>query len=148
MKKTAYLFVLLIITGTVFISSCEKDPVVVLPSINFVTGADYVSADVTLSTNNQFKVGINANKDTESDNKLTNFKVVRTFNNIPTTVLDSTINGDYFSIEILENSNPLAGDERWTYTITDEAGESSEVSMIITTDPPPSISFVTGVDYV
>ena len=85
-------------------------------------------------TNQVFKVGINANKDAESDNKLSKFKVARTYNNIPYPVLDSTLNGDYFSIEIIANSHPLVGEERWTYTITDEAGESSEISFVITTE--------------
>jgi len=135
MKKTAYLFLLLIITGTVFISSCQKDdPIVIPPVINFVAGGDYVSADVTLLTNQLFTVGINANKDAESDSKLSKFEVVRTYNNISLPVFDSTLNGDYFSIEIIANSNPLVGEERWTYTITDEAGESSEINIVITTE--------------
>ena len=135
MKKTIYLFAALVIAGTLFISSCQKDdPIVIPPAINFVTGGDYISSDVTLYTNQEFKVGINANKDAESENKLSNFKIVRTYNNIPYTALDSTLNGDYFSIEIIANSHPLVGEERWTYTITDEAGESSEVSMVITTE--------------
>ncbi|MCD4773616.1 MAG: hypothetical protein K8R41_09585 [Bacteroidales bacterium] len=135
MKKTLYLFAVLAITGTLFISSCQKDdPVIIPPSINFVAGADYISSDVTLLTNQEFRVGINANKDSESDNKMINFKVIRTFNNIPYTALDSTINGDYFSIELIANSNPFVGEERWTFTITDEAGETSEVSFVITTE--------------
>ena len=94
MKKTIYLVLALVLTGTIFISSCQKDdPIVVPPSISFVAGADYVSADITMLTNHQFKVGINTNKDAESDNKLTNFKVVRTFNNIPFTVIDPEENG-------------------------------------------------------
>ena len=140
MKKTIYLITALIITGTLFISSCQKDdpivipPVVIPPVINFVAGGDYVSADVTLLTNQLFTVGINANKDAESDSKLSKFEVVRTYNNISFTVLDSTLNGDYFSIEIIANSNPLVGEERWTYTITDEAGESSEINIVVTTE--------------
>lgn len=135
MKKTFYLLAVIIAASTLFVSSCQKDdPVLIPPSISFVEGADYISADVTLYSNQEFKIGINANKDAESDNKLTNFKVIRTFNNIPFTALDSTINGDYFSIEILTQSQEAVGEERWTFTVTDEAGETAEISFIVTTE--------------
>jgi hypothetical protein len=98
-------------------------------SMNFIGGTDYVTGDVTLNASALFYVGVNAS----SGVSLNRFKVVRTFNNIPYTVIDSTISSKNFSIQFLIQAYPLAGTERWTFIVSDVAGNSKELSFVITT---------------
>lgn len=138
MKKLSFLFILLALTGVLF-TSCSKDeddPQDLKPGINFKGGTGYVSQDVTLTAGEEFKVGINANANSNSSAKLNKFVVTRTFNNIPFTVLDSTLNTSNFTIDIIAFANPNAGTERWSFKITDKDGEVNEISFNITTTAP------------
>ncbi len=138
MKKLIYLFIILIIGGVSFLSSCSKgedDNINLKPNINFVGGEDFISSDVTLNVGQQFKAGINASENSNSNKKLENFKITRTFKNVPQTVLDSSINESNFSINIIATSNPQVGDERWVFSVTDKDGQENDVSFTITTQP-------------
>ncbi len=139
MKRINSFFAMLLIASVPFITSCatDEEPGDVKPTINFVGGAGFTSADVSLETNETIKVGINAFTNASSKAKLNNFKIVRTFNNIPFTALDSTLSStDSFSITLESSAYPEAGTERWTFTITDKDGESSEISFNVTTTAP------------
>ena len=98
MKKTIYLFGLLLLAGATVFTSCNKDedeePAVDLtPVLTFIGGAGYTSADVDLAPSSTFKVGINASENATSKKDIASFTVVRTFNNTPTTVFeDDNIN--------------------------------------------------------
>lgn len=141
MKKTIKLFGLLMIAGMVF-TSCGKDddepiPVDNTPVMTFMGGADYISADASLVPGATFKVGINANESSNSNKNLESFKVVRINNNVPTTVDEEmNINSSSFTWERDDLvALATAGEERWTFTITDKDGMSKELSFIITTTP-------------
>jgi len=136
MKRLSLLFAILLMASVPFLTSCgtDEETTDVKPTINFVGGAGFTAADVTLEAGENFKVGINAFSNTSSKAKLTKFKVVRTFDNVPFTALDSTLSStDVFNINIEALAYPEAGSERWTFTITDKDGQSSEVSFNITT---------------
>ncbi len=137
MKQLNFLFAFLLAASIPFITSCGTDgeSTDVHPAINFVGGAGFTSADVTLKAGDPIKVGINAFSNTSSNAKLAKFKIVRTFNNIPFTALDSTLSStNAFSITLESFAYPAAGTERWTFTITDKDGVSAELSFnIITT---------------
>lgn len=138
MKKSSYLFTALVLIGMTFIYSCSKDDsntVDQKPAINFVGGAGYVSTDVTLKVNEQFKVGINAFSNTNSGAKLAKFTITRIINNKPAVLLDSAISSNVFNIDILANTNSATGQETWYYKITDKNNESREISLTITTIP-------------
>jgi hypothetical protein len=126
--------------STVF-TSCNKDEVTdpQIPSIKFVGGSDYTSTDISYPTNTPFKVGITANANATSGSKLVKMLVTRTFNNVPTTVLDSTINVANFYFEDVFYTSPIVGNERWAFKVTDAAGESNEISFNITTTEVVSI---------
>jgi hypothetical protein len=136
MRKIQLLANLLLITNIGLFTSCKKDSTEDLtPTINFIGGADYVSSDVTLAPGADFLVGINASANTSSNTKLASFKVVRTFANVPETVFEtsSSINSGTYTWSDNLTAKESAGTERWTFTITDKDGETSEVSFNITT---------------
>lgn len=135
MRKINLFVGLLLITGMGFITSCSKDSTTdVSPSIVFKGGVDFIASDVTLDAGSSFRVGITAAANSTSGKNLTKFKVVRTFNNTPTTELDTTINTANFSWEAYYSTNTSAGTERWTFTITDKDGQTNELAFVITTE--------------
>lgn len=139
MKKSIYLFGLLLLAGAMVVSSCKKDdeeePVVDLtPVLTFIGGAGYTADDATLAPSATFKVGINASANATSNSKIVTFEVVRTFNNVPTTVFeDDNINETNYSWEQDLIANTKTGEERWTFTVTDKDGLKKELSFVITT---------------
>jgi len=135
MKKIQLLAGLLLITGIGIFTSCKKDSTTedLSPSMNFVGGSGFISADANLAAGAVFQVGVNASANSTSKTKLTNFKVVRTFNNIPYTVIDSTFSESNFNLQFTMVAYPEAGSERWTFTIKDKDGESKELAFVITT---------------
>ena len=93
MKKSIYLIGLFFLAGSMVITSCKKDedeptPVDLTPILTFIGNAGYTSGDAQMAPQETFKVGINAFENTTSKTNLASFKVVRTFNNIPTTVFE------------------------------------------------------------
>lgn len=142
MKKTMYLFGLLILAGAMVVSSCKKDddedpaPVDLSPVLTFVGGAGYTDSDTELPPSSTFKVGINAFANSTSNTDLASLVVVRTFNNTPTTVFEeNNINDDTYTNEWDLVANTQSGEERWTFTLTDEDGESKQLAIVITTVP-------------
>ncbi len=140
MKKTIYLFGLLLLAGAMVFTACKKDddpdPVDLTPVLSFIGGAGYTSADASLTPGSTFKVGINASENATSKKNIETFKVVRTFNNTPTTVFeDDNIGETTYTWEDDLVANAQAGEERWTFTITDKDGLTKELSIIITTTP-------------
>lgn len=138
MRKLNYLLGLIILTGLVF-ASCSKDEDPNPPTINFKggthvgTGMDYVDGDITLTTAEQFMVGLTASAD--SDTKLKNIKVVRNFENvISITQFDSTFNESSFAIDVIFLAYPTAGTEVWTFTATDKNDNQTSINFTITTE--------------
>lgn len=137
MRKNFFFLLLVFAVASTVLVSCNKDENTdpQLPSINFVGGSGYVSTDGTYPVNTLLKVGINAAANTTSGSKLTKLVVTRTFNNVPTTVLDSTISVSNFNIEANFYTASVAGTERFAVKVTDADGESNEISFNITTTP-------------
>jgi len=139
MKKTIYLFGLLLLAGATVFTSCKKDddeePAVDLtPNMTFIGGAGYTDTDASMAPSSTFKVGINASENATSKSDIASFVVVRTFNNTPTTVFeDNSINEATYTWEQDLISNTQTGEERWTFIVTDKDGIKKELSFIITT---------------
>jgi hypothetical protein len=136
MKKVAFLMSGLLMAGTIFFSGCSTDsttPGDIHPSMNFVGGGSYISADAQLTVGTIFTVGLNAFSSTESNSKLAKLTVTRIFQNKPFVLLDSNLNVAQFSIDISIGANPNAGTENFTFLITDKDGQSKELSFVITT---------------
>lgn len=146
--KKLNLFLLALVVGSIsFMTACQDDDddvvVDLTPTLNFVGGSDYVSESTTLETGEEFKVGINASSNSNSNADLANFKITRVFNNNPQVVYDTTLNTGNFSVDIITNAQPAEGTERWIFRITDEDGEFEEKDFIITTEASanPIISY-------
>ena len=138
MKKTIYLFGLLLLAGAMVFTACKKDddpdPVDLTPVLTFIGGAGYTSADASLTPGSTFKVGINASENATSKKNIETFKVVRIFNNTPTTVFeDDNIGEPTFTWEQDLLANTQVGEEKWTFTVTDKDGLIKELSFVITT---------------
>lgn len=148
MRKFQLLAGLLLITGLGLFTSCSKDDTTedLTPTMNFVGGSGFISDDATLGAGELFKVGVNASANSTSSTKLVNFKVVRTFDNIAYTVIDSTFSSSTFNLSFTTAAYPVAGSERWTFTIKDKDGESKELAFVITTvGTAPDITTFTDV---
>lgn len=134
MKMNRLFLILTVAIATAF-TSCKKDDDIVNPepSIDFKGGANYTASDVTINAGEQILVGFNAAYNSETGEKLTNFKLVLTSNNVSQTLIDSTINTTTYSTDI-SISFPDAGSARLEATITDKAGRTDAVSFNITVE--------------
>lgn len=132
MKMNRLFLILTVAIATAF-TSCKKDDDIVNPepSIDFKGGANYTATDVTINAGEQILVGFNAAYNPDTEENLTNFKLVLTSNNVPQTLIDSVINTASYSTDININF-PEAGSARLEATITDKAGRTDAVSFNIT----------------
>ncbi len=139
MKKGIVIFSTLLLSGTLFISSCSKSDNTTTteqsPVIAFVAKTGFISGDATLAVGAKFKVNITASSNTSSNSKLANFNISRVYQNTPTVVLDTTISQTSLNAEITASALNVAGVEKWIYKITDQAGQSAQISLNITTIP-------------
>ena len=129
--------VILILTlaiATVF-TSCKKDDDIVNPepTIDFKGGGDYISSDVTINAGDIILVGFNAASNNETGEKLTNFKLTLTSNNVLQPLVDETLNAETYSKDF-EITFPDAGTARLEATVTDKAGRTAKVSFNITVE--------------
>ncbi|HBZ65639.1 MAG TPA: hypothetical protein DEO70_02300 [Bacteroidales bacterium] len=138
MKNFRKLFMLTFVAATVLFTSCSKDdttdPTVNYPTVNFMTSAGYVKADITLAPGFEFLTGINASMNATSKEKLVKLTITRVFNNTPTIVLDSTINVEVLAYDNFYTTKTTTGVEKWIFAVTDKAGVKSEISYNITTE--------------
>ncbi|MDD5508126.1 MAG: hypothetical protein PHD25_07315 [Bacteroidales bacterium] len=135
MKKLIYLFVLLMVSGLFFMTSCTDDEEGdVKPTISFKGGAGYVSQDVTLDTDAEFTIGITAASNSSSGAKLSLLELTRVYNNATWFTWDTAIDVSYYSIDITMTTLNTEGTERIAFKITDKDGQTSEISVNITTE--------------
>ena len=141
MKKTGLIAVLLLVMASIsFFTSCTTEEEDLSPTIKFVTGSGYVSADATLNAGEAFTVNISATANSTSGAKLTNLKVVRTMGSNAVIVADEAIDLSSFTSELNANAAFIAGTEKWTFIVTDANGETAEISLNITTNAGGAIS--------
>ncbi|MBE0647562.1 MAG: hypothetical protein IH596_07255 [Bacteroidales bacterium] len=138
MKKLLSFFSIMLF-GVIFLSSCAKSddpspsPSNLKPTINFVAQSGYVSGDAIVYVSQEFMVNITAFANTTSSSKLVKFTVTRVFNNVPSVVLDTTMNLNALNIVVTATSQSVPGDEVWYYKVTDKDNQTSEVSLTLTT---------------
>jgi len=133
MKKFKLLFGFVIITG-IFLTSCSKDEEEpTAPTINFKTGATYVSSDTILTKGSFFTVGITASSTT--DKNLASVKLTRTYEIIGDVneIYNFSLNSTSFSFDTTLAAHPNEGIENFICTVTDDNGLSSSVNYTITT---------------
>jgi len=133
MKRLNYLLGLLLLGALVF-TSCEDDETEKPPTLSFKGGADYVSTDSDVTVGDEFIVGITATPNLTSQEKLVRLTVTRTFNNLQTTVIDSTLDKlTSLSLDIIFEARETAGEERIEVEVEDKNGEIAELELVITT---------------
>ena len=134
MKKLSYLLGLFLVTGMLF-SSCSKDedeePVDLTPSINFMGGEGFNSTDVTITSGDVVTIGVNAQSNTTSGKKLTNFKLIFTSNNEDEVKQDSTFNKSLFT-GIYPYILTGEGVVRIKAIITDKDNKKKEIAFNVT----------------
>ena len=141
---------LYMLVGSVgFLTSCKKDDdddgTDKYPTMNFVGGAGYVDSNVQLTVGDAFKVGVSAASNATTSTKLVSFKVTRTANNNPVTVLDSTLNAKSMSTWTYNfTAQSSVGTESFKFTITDADGESASLSFTVETVASGAIDTHTG----
>jgi hypothetical protein len=131
--KSNFLF-LIALPGVLLFSSCEKDKMVP-PTIDFLTGAGYTSADAHIALNTNFKIGVDA-KRTEDKDDLKTFVVTRSYDGgtastIDDVTLTSAQAGEFTKDYPLTTRN-VAGTEKYTFTVTNRDGLITTKSITIT----------------
>ncbi len=126
MKK---LLIIFMITITVIYSCEKKDTAYPPPSIQFISGSDYVSNDTTLKLGESFKIGIIA----ENPNvNLTNF-IIRVESDVNEIYLDSGMNTPKLNFEKTFVKG-IKTFEKWIFIIRDKDGNSAEISVNVKKD--------------
>jgi hypothetical protein len=137
MKKWKFLFAALMMSAAVFVTSCGKDEDETDPgpSLTIKGGPEYTSADANLLIGASIKVGVVGGKSSVSGNKLTRFRFIYTANNVPTTLLDTTLNADSFNWETdLEFTG--VGSGRLSFELTDKGGMKVEKGFNVVVQGP------------
>ena len=137
MKKVIFLLSSLCLAGVLVITSCSKkssdDPVVQKPSLVLQQGTGYISSDVTVAINSQLTFGVRAMLNSSSNSPLTEMILSRAFKG-NTQTLDSLLNNlTSFNVDFGTEARNEAGQETFTFTIKDKAGQSNTLSVIVTT---------------
>jgi len=125
----------ILITTTIFLlSSCKKDKMIP-PTIDFTTGAGYVSADGHLAVNTAFKIGVTA-KRTEEKDDLKTFVVTRSYDGGAETTIDNvtipSAQAGEFTNDYPFTTRNQNGTEKYTFTVTNRDGLITTKSIIIT----------------
>ena len=127
-------FFTLITIVAFFFSSCEKDKMIP-PTIDFTTGAGYVSADGHLAVNTNFKIGVTA-KRTEEKDDLKTFVVTRSYDAGAETTIDNvtipSAQAGEFTKEYPLTTRNQNGTEKYTFTVTNRDGLITTKSITIT----------------
>lgn len=120
-----------------FTTESEVDPG---PSLILKGGVGYTSSDADISIGATIKVGVIGGKSSVSGNKLTKFRFIYTSNNIPMTLLDTTLNADAFNWET-NLSFTSAGAGTLAFELTDYGNMNASKTLFITVTGPETIKY-------
>lgn len=127
-------FITIITTAFFLLSSCEKDKMIP-PTIDFTTGAGYVSADGHLAANTAFKIGVTATRTEEKDD-LKTFVVTRSYDGGSETTIDNvaipSAQAAEFTKDYSLTTRNQNGTEKYTFTVTNRDGLITTKSITIT----------------
>ena len=126
-------FIILITTAVALLPSCKKDKMIP-PTIDFTSGAGYVSADGHLAVNTAFKIGVTA-KRTEPNDDLKTFIVTKSYDGgaeatIENVTIPSAQAGE-FTTEYPFTTRNQGGTEKYTFTVTNRDGLITTKSITI-----------------
>ena len=132
LKRNILIFIVAL--GVILFSSCKKDEMIP-PTIVFLTGAGYTSADAHIALNTAFKIGVDA-KRTEDKDDLKTFVVTQSYDGGAETTIDNVTltpaqAGEFTKDYDLTTRN-TAGTEKYTFTVTNRDGLITSKSITIT----------------
>jgi len=129
MKKIFKILSLTLVISLVFLS-CKKE-INKYPNINFIGGQDIISQNTSLKPNETFRIGINSFP--RDKYPLYNFKLTRTYNNENEIIIDSVLNTNNFNVILTCPTGEYNQDDRWSFSISNSKGYTSEISILIRT---------------
>ncbi|MEI6683637.1 MAG: hypothetical protein WCO44_13455 [Bacteroidota bacterium] len=117
------------------ITSCSKKStettVDQTPTISFATVNGFLSHDVNYPVDSLFKVRIIAASNTSSKAPLTKLTITTTFSS-HTYTQDTTFSTSALNLDITAKTFTTPGAEKWAFKVTDQKGQSKEISLTIT----------------
>lgn len=137
MKNFKLILFLIASLGMVAVS-CSKDdettPQDLTPNINFKGGNTYISADATVTTGEEFTIGITASSNANSGKKLASVKYTITSNNTIVLEEDSVFSENVYDQDYIFRMDN-AGDAVFMFEVTDKDGQKKNISLTITAEP-------------
>jgi hypothetical protein len=132
MKKLLLISGVVFATSMFFTSCSDTSTVDQPPTIGFVAGSGFISADATVDVNSTFSVKIFAEENVDSKENLKSLKITRVFelNSWDTTF---TFNEASYSATYNFQAQATAGQESIKFEVTDNAGEKASAQLLITT---------------
>jgi hypothetical protein len=137
MKRIILFLSAILISSVTLFTSCTEDTTTpdLPPSISFVAGANYISADATIDISTNFTVKILVEPNVTSGKVVESLKVTGTFNN--TLVRDTTFAlNNATTMEITFVAASTVGEENLEFTAIDKDNQSAKISLKITTKEP------------
>jgi hypothetical protein len=132
--KRIYLFLgAVLLSSASLFTACKSDNnnVDLPPTVNFVTGANYISSNDTLTVNTQFQVKILAVANVTSGSKIQSLKLTRVFNLQSSDTTYSGFNDATLSLIITFPGIPEPGQENIEFKVTDKDGQSATINLTI-----------------
>jgi len=138
MKRVFFVLIAFVLTSVTLFTSCTDDttdPVDLPPTINFVAGSGYISADATVALNSPFVVKVSMQQNATSGAKLQSLNVTRIFANqtIGDTTFDISTNDASVTMEITFISVNEVGQENIEFEVVDKDNQKEQISLKITT---------------
>lgn len=132
MKKLSFLLIALMAVSLVMTSCSKDDETLGPPTLDFKGGAEFISADANIPVNTNFKVGIAATANAETNKKLSTLRLTRTIDNV--TFVDTTydINETVFNADFTFNAQAAGKVEAILFTLTDKNDKVASKSLNIT----------------
>lgn len=133
MKKVFFMLGVVFLSTSFLLTSCTEEVTPMPPTIAFVAGAGFISADATVDASSTFSIKILAEENAESGANLKSLKITRVFD---LNSWDTTFDYNDATISQVFNFQAQAaeGDESIKFEVTDNNGEKASVSLIITTE--------------
>lgn len=138
MKK--YFFMLSLLVFASIFTGCKKDedPTVELkPTIEFIAGEDFITANKTVEINSEAKFKILLKSNSESDSKLTTLTIRPVYNNAPVENGTKVIELNEKNITV-EYTYTMAneGQTNFTFELADKKEQKATASIIVTAEKP------------
>ncbi|MDB9882335.1 hypothetical protein OAD66_04285 [Bacteroidia bacterium] len=134
MKNIKFLSLMVLLSvGAIFLTNCgtgtDEGPAP-KPTLDFLGGASYVDEDASFTSGTEFTMAITA---THSSN-IKSFTVTKEVNGGAAEILvDSTMSTKSISkFEVTDTTEAIAGNEVYTFTVSDKDGNSTSKSITIT----------------